>query len=105
MESKYIFVYGTLKRGQESPLKQQMALKTIYLEDVEICADLYMVSYYPGLVLGSPNKVYGELFKITDHSIIDQLDEYEGCSSHSSQPHEYQRSLIPIKCNFGNIQA
>ncbi|MCH2206714.1 MAG: gamma-glutamylcyclotransferase [Lentisphaerales bacterium] len=105
MNSDFLFVYGTLKRGKNSPLKHLMNLKTTYLEDVQISGKLYLVSYYPGLKLDSANTVYGELYKITDSSIIERLDEYEGCSQNSPAPHEYRRVAIPVCTSFGTVDA
>lgn len=105
MKEDYLFVYGTLKRNKDSPLKLKMETKTEYLEEVSVPGSLYLVSYYPGLVLNNQGVVYGELYKIIDHSLIGDLDRYEGCSQDCPKPHEYKRILIDVNTSRGCLKS
>ena len=105
MKEELIFVYGTLKRGKNSPLKEQMKTKASYIEEATIIGSIYLVSYYPGLVFDNQGNVHGELYKILDPSLLDDLDQYEGCSQSCPAPHEYRRLLINIKTFSGLEKA
>jgi len=67
-----------------------------------------MVSHYPGLVLSSDpgDCVVGEIYQLTQDSVLSVLDDYEECAEHHPYPHEYQRQLCQVQSEqFGLVNA
>jgi gamma-glutamylcyclotransferase (GGCT)/AIG2-like uncharacterized protein YtfP len=92
-----LFVYGTLKRGQKSPLQERMENSTTFISEATVNGNLYMVTYYPALSLECVNStVHGEVFEIDDQALLNELDEYEGICNEPSAPNEYRRELIDV---------
>ena len=77
---EYIFVYGTLMRGMENPVRETLKRHLIYKGVATIKADLFDLGEYPGAVkneYGGP--IEGELFQIVlNSSVFEILDDYEG---------------------------
>ncbi len=76
MKSKnnfYLFVYGTLKKGEESHyfLAEEEFIGPAELEGYE----MYDLGDYPGIVKGK-GKVYGELYAVSRETLR-KLDEFE----------------------------
>lgn len=92
---EYIFVYGTLRRGERADLdKYEGSFGVKFIGTDEINGELYHLGSYPGLKLpdgaGEFNSdkpgVTGDVFSIADESITAILDAYEG------YPHLYDRT-------------
>jgi gamma-glutamylcyclotransferase (GGCT)/AIG2-like uncharacterized protein YtfP len=54
---------------------------------------------YPAVVPSDDesDRVIGELYSLSDPSILDHLDDYESCGPNSPTPHEYHRQLVDIE--------
>lgn len=55
-----------------------------------------MIEWYPGVIESddSSDKVIGEVYQIKNQKVLlSQLDQYEGCSSHAPEPHEFIRRV------------
>lgn len=91
--SKYVFVYGTLKRGEIN--ERLMDNGTTYVADGVIeNAGLVSMGYFPGLVLGQcPSSYYaqGEVYEMSHPSVLDTLDHLE------SEGRLYKRIIVPVK--------
>ncbi len=97
--TSYLFTYGTLLSGMGHPMHEVLSRYAELLGPGFINGKLYEVGYYPGLVLSNNVKkiVWGEIYQIQDEvPLFRYLDDYEGCASHSRQPHEYRRDLVNI---------
>eukprot|EP00007_Cunea_sp_BSH-02190019_P007662 CAMPEP_0174237604 /NCGR_PEP_ID=MMETSP0417-20130205/8701_1 /TAXON_ID=242541 /ORGANISM="Mayorella sp, Strain BSH-02190019" /LENGTH=113 /DNA_ID=CAMNT_0015316379 /DNA_START=55 /DNA_END=393 /DNA_ORIENTATION=+ len=94
-----LFVYGTLKRGQESPLREMMSRLATFVSEATINGKLYKVSYYPGLFLSASaeNVVHGEVFEVHDDELLHELDLYEGIDAALSTPYEYRREMVDVR--------
>lgn len=83
----FIFVYGTLRRGQRADVGDQGG--------EFICCDairgrMYDCGWYPGVKVGEkdPPIVLGDVYRIRDGRLPPRLDKYEG------YPHLYDRVQV-----------
>ena len=103
-----IFVYGTLRRGENLPLAKRLADEAIYLGEGYFNGIMHQLGSYPGVVDSdsADDQVVGDLYKIGDNpDLLDALDEYEGCTPDFSEPHEYVRVIRPIKFSERVVHA
>lgn len=94
MESKYLFVYGTLKRDSGHPMHTKMTQYASYYCNAWIQGELVDLGGYPGLVQGkdTDKNTYGEVYNINNmKALFELLDDYEECSDQFPEPHEYIR--------------
>ena len=91
--SKYVFVYGTLKKGEIN--ERLMDNGTTYVADGVIeNAGLVSMGYFPGMVLGACHPCFyaqGEIYEMSHPSVLDTLDHLE------SEGHLYKRIIVPVK--------
>jgi gamma-glutamylcyclotransferase (GGCT)/AIG2-like uncharacterized protein YtfP len=98
----FIFVYGTLRRGERADLtKQFYAYGVDFVTKDKINGRLYHLGSFPGLKVDKSvefqaNKpiVFGEVFRIRDLSICAILDAYEGYQPDSPTMGLYNRSKV-----------
>lgn len=91
----FIFVYGTLRKGERADLSKQTGqFGVTYIGLDAINGGLYHLGSYPGVKAAAEPfdadkpLVHGEVFLIRDLSIVSLLDAYEG------YPHLYDRIQI-----------
>ncbi len=98
MTNYYLFVYGTLMQHHQHPMHQRLLTGSEFVCYGWITAQLYQIKNYPGAVLSDneTDKVYGELYRLTNASLLAQLDDYEECSAAFPEPHEYQRQQVDV---------
>ena len=95
----YLFVYGSLRRTCAHPLHKFITQHAEYTGEGWLQARLYRINDYPGAVLSDnpQHRVYGELYRLRDsETVFAKLDAYEECSDTFTEPHEYQRLVLPI---------
>jgi gamma-glutamylcyclotransferase (GGCT)/AIG2-like uncharacterized protein YtfP len=102
-KNEYVFVYGTLRRGERADLaKQAHNFSVSYCGQDKINGKLYHLGSYPGLKLlphyieFNPTQpiVIGERFRIRDASIGAILDAYEGYDSEHPEQGLYNRVVV-----------
>ncbi len=94
-----LFVYGTLRRGFDHPLSAFMNEHTTHEGYATAQGNLYLVGYYPGLVISEHTyrRVLGELLRMNDpETVLQRIDDYEECSQQYPAPHEYRREIITV---------
>ncbi|MTI63961.1 gamma-glutamylcyclotransferase family protein [Methylophaga sp.] len=98
MNNDYLFVYGTLMQNSQHPMHQLLQAHSEYICKGWIRAQLYQIQDYPGAVLSEDdnNKVHGEVYRLTNLSVLAQLDDFEECSAAFPEPHEYQRQQVDV---------
>ncbi|TVO77739.1 gamma-glutamylcyclotransferase family protein [Sedimenticola selenatireducens] len=104
----YLFVYGTLLRAIGHPKQSYITQYCHFHSPGKLRGKLYDIGRYPGVVPSTHTNdwVHGELYQIRQEKpLIQLLDEYEGCSHHFADPHEYRRVLLPIERSDGTIQS
>ncbi len=98
----YLFVYGTLRSACETGAHKQYLHRADFISPAKIRGQLYMVDYYPGLVLSETEQwAMGEVYLLEDDAQLHDLDVYEGCAKKSPQPHEYERRMTQVVLNSG----
>ena len=99
MSKTTLFVYGSLKTGEQS---NTMLTGQEFVRAAETMPiyRLFGLGWHPGLVLDKVAglRVQGELWAVDDQTLA-KLDEYEGV------PHWYTRDFVAIADLFGDVQA
>lgn len=97
----YLFAYGTLRRNCTTEAYQTYLLNTEFIDEAQIRATLFLVSYYPAIILTEENSwVRGEVYRLVDEQQLHTLDDYEGCTQAHSNP-EYRRELVEVELTNG----
>lgn len=98
----YVFVYGTLRSACETGAHKQYLRGADFISPAKIRGQLFMVDYYPGLVLSETEHwAIGEIYLLEDEAQLHDLDVYEGCAKKSPQPHEYERRMTQVVLTSG----
>ena len=69
-----------------------------------VAGRLFQLDGYPGMVAcpAGSAQVVGEVFLLHNPSRdLPLLDEYEGCGRADALPHEFQRSITPVRMDDG----
>ena len=102
----YVFVYGTLRSACQTGAHKQYLRGADFISPAKIRGQLYMVDYYPGLVLSETEHwAIGEIYLLEDETQLHDLDVYEGCAKKSPQPHEYERRMTQVVLTSGEEMA
>ena len=103
-QSDYLFVYGTLRKDYENEKHKKYLGGADFVSPAKIRGKLFMVDYYPGLVLSETEHwAMGEIYLLGNENQLHDLDVYEGCAKKSPQPHEYERLLVNVQLASGEI--
>lgn len=104
VSSNHLFVYGTLMRSYTHREAQLFHEGARFVGNARMPGYLYRLSWYPAAVYHpaiesqSVNDwVYGELWLIQNDHLLDQIDNYEECTTAHPQPHEYLRVMKDIQ--------
>ena len=78
-----LFVYGSLRIGQENPMAELLHRNSRHLGQGTVCGRLYVISWYGGMVPGeaADECVTGDAFELNPDSaarVLAGLDAYEG---------------------------
>ena len=99
LPSNYLFAYGSLQRDFDNEMSRLVERSFSFTDKGYIEGSLYDVGEFPAAIMaGRPgSKVHGELFRIPpcEASLVELLDEYEGC------PQLYERVLAEVTTNSG----
>lgn len=79
MSVSHIFVYGSLQKVFEDKNEYTRLFHsmTSYVQKGLVKGTLYMVDWYPGLILEGNNSIHGELYLINHPDLLFLMDEYE----------------------------
>ena len=97
--SDLLFVYGTLRKGANHPMYNFLMKNSSFLAEASINGRLYLIDYYPGLVLSKNNSetVLGEVYRLFEpERLLQELDEYEECGVNYLDSAEYKREIHEI---------
>ena len=104
MESKdYLFVYGTLRKGYNSPVKEQVSSGLLWIGQAKVKALLYDMGTFPGAVKSSGmDEVLGDVYQVTDPAgVFKVLDHYEGYFENDPERSEYIRVKTKVQMSSG----
>lgn len=103
-QSNYLFVYGTLRRHHGHPMSRWLSQRADWIGAGYFQGKLFNLGEYPGIVKSNKasDRVLGDIYRI-DHPkmILATLDRYEQCSIRDHRPHEYARSIEPVRLGKG----
>ena len=102
---EFLFVYGTLKRGSDNAMRRLLAMRARFVSDGWFNGRLYQVSWYPAAMPSElpQDRVYGEVYELTDPGILARLDDYEECGERHAVPWEYRREICPVSPAGGAV--
>ena len=86
-----LFVYGTLRSTYDNPVAQLLRQNARLIGHGYVPGRLFDLGWYPGATYesDSPFRVWGDVFALTNSTILTQLDDYEG--------DEYARVDVPVQ--------
>jgi gamma-glutamylcyclotransferase (GGCT)/AIG2-like uncharacterized protein YtfP len=99
-----LFVYGTLMRGFDHPMARLLSAHADFLGEAQCRGRLYLVKYYPGLVLSddAADVVHGEVYRLrAPDELLREFDMYEACGEGFAPPTEYLRRMLQVAIAAG----
>ena len=105
MSNQYLFIYGTLlQSGNEFALYLQKN-STSHCKG-KFKGRLYDIGEYPGAVLdNSGSYVYGNIVRLNDPAVLNNLDIYEGYGSKRPKLNLFIRKLISAETDNGPLKC
>jgi gamma-glutamylcyclotransferase (GGCT)/AIG2-like uncharacterized protein YtfP len=101
-ECKYLFVYGTLRKGSNHPMADFLARHARFVTEGKTPGRVVDLGAYPGMVEAESSKdwVQGDVFALADlDTILATLDQYEGCTRINPL---YERRQTQVTLSTGN---
>ncbi len=92
-EVRYVFVYGTLCRGEQRDINR-LKPPPAYVGEASVQGALYDLGTYPGIVLGGQGTVRGEVYRISAEleRLLDEIEEVW-----PQQTGEYAKREVPVQ--------
>jgi gamma-glutamylcyclotransferase (GGCT)/AIG2-like uncharacterized protein YtfP len=103
-ESRYLFVYGTLRRDSPHPMAAFLASHARFEVNATMPGRLYNLGPFPGMTpaLEPGELVQGHVFEMNHPAmLLARLDEYEACPQGLPAPPEFERDLRPALTEDG----
>jgi len=98
----YLFVYGKLKHDQQNEHSEFLKQMAFRMGNGYVLGKIYLINNdYPGLILTrNPNeKVFGEVYKITNEHVFETLDKYENAWPLVKKDADYERIVEKVSFN------
>lgn len=99
--SRHVFVYGTLRRGDVRDITRLHPAPQ-FVGMASVAGVLYDLGPYPGVVLGGPARVAGEVYAISAE-LERQLDVIE--EVWPQQTGEYSKQVVRVQLALGQAPA
>jgi gamma-glutamylcyclotransferase (GGCT)/AIG2-like uncharacterized protein YtfP len=99
-----VFFYGTLMSGFKRPGRQRLDAKLTPIGRGAIHAALFDVGLYPAAIPASDALVQGELHRMSDESVLHELDEIEGFRPEEPDASLYRRLETPVTLTNGRTE-
>jgi gamma-glutamylcyclotransferase (GGCT)/AIG2-like uncharacterized protein YtfP len=90
----YVFVYGTLRRGDDNDITRLEPAPN-WVGNAVIHGTMHHLGAYPGVVLGGVGQVLGEVYAITP-TLEQRLDEIEELYPQQSDEYVKRRILVEV---------
>jgi gamma-glutamylcyclotransferase (GGCT)/AIG2-like uncharacterized protein YtfP len=99
--TRHVFVYGTLRKGEERDINRlQPAPHWVGRASVE--GVMHHLGSYPGLVLGAPGTVHGEVYAVSAEleRVLDEIEEVW-----PQQTGEYAKREVVVRLEQGDTDS
>ena len=108
--SHYVFVYGSLRRGFQSPAHEYISHYFNFFGDAKVKGKLFDLGEHPGGVPTQEDSfIIGELYIAKDDGefswAIAQLDDYEGVVVEPNEKPLYRREIVDVYVNDAIVPA
>ena len=100
-----VFFYGTLMSGFKRPGRERLDSKLTPIGRGSIHAALFDVGLYPAAIPASDALVQGELHRMSDDSVLHELDEIEGFRPEEPDASLYLRLETPVTLTDGRTEV
>jgi len=101
-----VFFYGTLMRGFERPGRALIDPKLRPVGRGWIRAALFDLGIYPAAVPASEDRVFGEVYEMTDQAaVLAALDGIEGYRPSEPDASLYTRVETPVTLDDGQVRT
>ena len=100
-----VFFYGTLMSGFKRPGRQRLDARLTPVGRGSIHAALFDVGLYPAAIPASDASVQGELHRMTDESVLRELDDIEGFRPEQPDLSLYTRLETPVTLTDGRVES
>ena len=97
--ARHVFVYGTLRRGGDNDINRLLPAP-VYLGVGSTPGTMYHFGRYPGVLLGGPGVVQGEVYAITPEleRVLDEIEEI-----YPQQTNEYFKRDIVVEVDGKSV--
>lgn len=95
MTINHIVFYGSLKKGESTPVHDTIAASFKYIGECIIPGQLYDLERIPALKRGT-RPIRGELYEVLDDGALPTLDQYEAIDNVDPTAPGYTRSSIRV---------
>lgn len=92
-EHRLFFVYGTLRQGDDNDINR-LSPSPIFVSGANVAGTMYHLGSYPGVRLGGPEEVIGEVYAVTEE-LEKKLDAIE--SDYPAQSGEYAKREVAVQ--------
>lgn len=98
-----LFVYGTLRNAYDNPMAHLLRQHSRLVGHGYVPGRLFDLGWYPGATYepDSTYQVWGDIFALTEDSILKQLDDYEGIENHPDD--EYARREVLVQMSSKQV--
>ena len=101
LPARHVFVYGTLRRGELRDITG-LSPAPVWVGLGSVAGVLYDLGPYPGVLLGGPGRVSGEVYTIAAE-LEAQLDAIE--EVWPQQTGEYRKQLVQVRLDGQGVQT
>ena len=100
-KDRYVFVYGTLRRGQANDITRLRPVPR-WVGEGRVRGTLYHLGAYPGIVLGHAGWVQGEVYAIPEalEPVLDAIEEMD-----PPEAAEYTRQMVAVETARGTAMC
>ena len=99
-----VFFYGTLMSGFKRPGRERLDSKLTPIGRGAIHAALFDLGLYPAAIPATDALVQGELHRMSDDTVLHDLDEIEGFRPEEPDASLYQRLETPVTLADGRTE-
>ena len=100
LSTRPVFVYGTLRRGQERDI-ERLRPAALWRGKASVSGALFQLGLYPGLRLGPDGQVQGEVYDISP-ALEDQLDVIEEVAPQANGEYVKREVLVQLETADGS---